>query len=110
MPLGEALGRVDAQHIGAGLDQSRYALRVVARVDTRADDIALVAVKQLVGILLVAVIVLAENKIAQAAVVADDRQRVELMLPDNIVGLAEGRALGGVKELVKRGHKGRNLL
>ena len=61
LPLAEALGGVDAQDIGAGLDEQRNALGIVAGVDTGADHVALVAVEQLVGVGLVAVVVLAED-------------------------------------------------
>ena len=37
-------------------------------------------------------VVLAENKITESSVVVDDRQRVELVVPDDIVGLLQGGA------------------
>ena len=63
LPLAEALGGVDAEHIHTGLYQRGHALGEVAGVDARADNVALVLVEQLVDVLLVGVIVLAENHI-----------------------------------------------
>ena len=37
-------------------------------------------------------VVLAKNKITESSVVVDDRQRVELVVPDDIVGLLQGGA------------------
>src|SRR5699024_3159903 len=67
LPLREALGRVDAQHVHAGIHQGGHPLGVVAGIDARAHHIALAGVQQLVGILLVGVVVLAEHEVLQAA-------------------------------------------
>ena len=63
LPLRIAFGGVDAEHIDARLDQSRNAGLIVSRVDTGADNIRLVLVEELVHILLVAVVVLAEHHV-----------------------------------------------
>jgi hypothetical protein len=62
LPLGEALGRVDAEHVGARIEKLGDALGVVARVDAGADEIALVGIEELVGVFLVGVVVLAEDE------------------------------------------------
>ena len=105
LPLGVALGRVDDEHVHTGLDQCGHTLGVVAGVDARADEVALLAVEQLVGLLLVQVIVLAEHERAQAALVVDDGQGVELVLPDDVVGFLQGRAVGRGDHLLARGHE-----
>ena len=46
LPLGEPLGGVDAEDIRTRFDQSRNTLGVVARVDARTDNVALVVVGQ----------------------------------------------------------------
>ena len=102
-------GGVDAQHVRAGLQQGGYAGFVVAGVDARADDVALVRVEQLVGVLLVALVVLAEDEVAQAAAIVDDGQGIELVLPDDVVGLLEGGALLGPDQLFKGGHEAGDL-
>ena len=110
LPLAEALGRVDAQDIGAGLDEQRHALGIVAGVDTGADHVALVVIEQLVGIGLVAVVVLAEDDAHKMIVVVDDGQSVELVVPDDVVGNLEADVLVAHDELLTRGHELGDLL
>ena len=105
LPVGVALGGVDAQHVRAGLQQGGHALFIVAGVDAGADHVALVRVEQLVGILLVALVVLAEDEIAELARFVDDGQGIELVIPDDIVGLFERGALLGPDQLVKGSHE-----
>ena len=105
LPLGVALGGVDDQHIHAGLHQSGYSLGVVTGVDTGAHHVALLGVQQLQGVALVGVIVLAEHEAHQMAVVGDDGQGVELVVPDDVVGHLQAGALGGEDELFHRGHE-----
>ena len=45
LPLAEALGRVDAQDVGTGLDEQRHALGIVAGVDAGTDHVALIAIE-----------------------------------------------------------------
>ena len=105
LPLGEALGGVDAQNVRARLDQSRNALCVVAGVDACADHIALMLVEQLERVCLVAVVVLAEYHVDEVLLVVYERQGVELVVPDDVVcGLEAGVRRGG-DELVERGHE-----
>ena len=110
LPLAEALGRVDAQDVGTGLDEQRHALGIVAGVDTGADHVALVAIEQLVGVGLVAVVVLAEDDAHQMVVVVDDRQGVELVVPDDVVGNLEADVLVAHDKLLTRGHELGDLL
>ena len=102
LPLVEALGRVDHEHVHACLDESGHALGIVARVDARADDEALVLVEQLIGLCLVLVIVLAEDEGDELALLRHDGERVQLVIPDDVVGLLEAGALGGGDELLDR--------
>ncbi len=95
LPLAVALGAVDAQDIGTGLDEQRHALGIVAGVDARADDVALVLVQQLVDVLLVGVIVLAEHHILQVAFLIDERQGVDLVVPDDVVAVMQAGGAGG---------------
>ena len=55
-------------------------------------------------------IVLAKNEIFQSAVAVDDRERVELMLPDNIVCKLERCSLRRGNETLERSHKRCDLL
>ena len=105
LPLGIALGGVDDEYVHTGLHQRRYALGIVAGVDTRTDDIALLAVEQLKLVGLVRVVVLTENKGDEPPLRVDDGQGVELVLPDNVVGLAEARTLRRGDELFGGGHE-----
>ena len=110
LPLGEALGGVDAQDVGARLDEQRHALGVVAGVDAGADHVALVGVEQLVGVGLVLVVVLAEDDAHQVVVLVHDGQGVELVVPDDVVGLLEGDVLVAHDEALARGHELADLL
>src|SRR5262245_55335399 len=44
LPLGEAVRRVDAEHVRPGLDQGGYTFAIVARIDTGPDDQSLASV------------------------------------------------------------------
>ena len=106
LPLGEAFRRIDAEDVRASLEQCRDALGVVARIDARANDIAFVAVNELVLVVLVVRVVLAEDHVTQALVLVDERQHVELLVPDDVVGHRERRRVRiGIDELVKRRHE-----
>ena len=78
---------------------------VVAGVDARADQIALLRVLEGEGVLLVLGVVLAENEVAQAVVLIHNGQGVELVLPDDVVGLLERGGGGSSDELFARRHK-----
>ena len=105
LPAGEALGGVDAQNVCACLNESGNALCVVAAVYARADDVALPAVEDLVGVILMLRVVLAENEVEQSALGVNDGQGVELVVPDDVVCFLERGALGSGDELLKRGHE-----
>ena len=108
LPLGVALRGVDAEDIHTGLHQSRHALGVVAGVDAGTDDVALVLVQQLVGILLVGIVVLAEDDILQVALGIHQRQGVDLVVPDDVVAVVQGGVLRGSDQLLDGGHEGGN--
>ena len=78
---------------------------VVAGVDARADQIALLRVLEGEGVLLVLGVVLAENEVAQAVVLIHNGQGVELVLPNDVVGLLERGGGGSSDELFARRHK-----
>ena len=105
LPLGEALGGVDAQHVRPRLDEGRHPLGIVPGVDARAHHIALLAVQQLQGACLVGVVVLAEYQIHQPALVVQDGQGVDLVVPDDVVGLLEGGGGRGGNQLLDGGHE-----
>ena len=105
LPLGIALGGVDDQHVRPGFHQRGNPLGIVTGVDASAYHIALVAVQQLQRVSLVGIIVLAEDKGHQMPILRDDGQRVELAVPDDVVGLFQAGALGGVDELFHGRHK-----
>ena len=86
LPLGIALGRVDAEHIGPRGEQGGHPLLVIPGIDAGADDVFLVGVQQFQRVFLVHVVILAEHHVHQAALAVDDRQGVELVIPDDVVG------------------------
>ena len=87
LELGESVRGIDAQHVDPRVDQAGYPLGIVVGVDPGAHHEPFLVVDQLVRILLVLVVVLAEHQVAQPAFVVDDRQAVEAVLPDQVVGL-----------------------
>ena len=109
LPLGEALGGVDAEDVGSSLDKGGDALGVVPRVYSGADDELLMRVEELERVLLMAVVVLAENEVHEPALVVDNREVVYLIIPYYIVGFLEGGLLRGDDEAGERGHKGLDL-
>ena len=110
LPIGIALGRVDAQHVGARLDQRRNALGVVAGVDACAHHVSLMGVEHLVGVRFVGIVVLAEHHIGERVVVVHERQRIQLVIPDDIVSNLEGGVRRRHNQLLARGHELGNLL
>ena len=110
LPLREALGGVDAEHICARLDKCGNTLGVVSCVYTCADDIALVGVEKLVRVVLMGVVVLAENKISELALGVDYGQGVELVVPDYIIGFFKRGGVRSGDELFEGSHEGRDLL
>ncbi len=110
LPVGIALGAIDAQHVGAGLDKRRHTLGVVAGVDARAHHVALVGVQKLVGIGLVGVVVLAEHERHQMVLGVHDGQRVQLVIPDDVVGGLQRGAIRSHHELLARRHEVGHLL
>ena len=109
LPLREALGGVDAENVCARLDKCGNTLSVVSCVYTCADNVALVRVEKLVGVVLMGIIVLAENKISELALGVDYGQGVELVVPNYVVCFLEGGAVGGGDELFAGSHERRNL-
>ena len=110
LPLREALGRIDAEHVGSGLHELGYALDVVARVDASAHDVALVLVHELIGAGLVRVIVLAKDKRGKVAVIIHHGERVELVIPDYVVAGSKRAADVGGDTLAGRRHELRHAL
>ena len=110
LPLREALGGVDAEHICASLDKCGNTLGVISCVYTCADNIALVRVEKLVGVVLMGIIVLAENKISEIALGIDYGQGVELVVPDYIIGFLERCGVRSGDELFEGSHERRNFL
>ncbi len=62
-------------------------------------------VEQLVGVGLVGVVILAEDDADQVIVLVDDGQGVELLVPDEVVGVLQGDILVAHDELGARGHE-----
>ena len=85
MPFAEAFGAVDTQHVRARLQQRRDAFGIVASVDARAHDVAFLFVDEFKRIGFVVGVVFAENHVAEALFLVDERQHVELVFPKQIV-------------------------
>ena len=89
LPDRVALGAVNAHDVDTGFDQRRHALGIVAAVDARTYHVALVLVEHLERIRFMLVVVLAEDHVGQVAVVIKKWQRIELVLPNDVVGQLE---------------------
>ena len=85
LPFGIAVGRVDTQYIDTRFNQRRNTFHIVACVDPRAYEQFLIAAGQLFRIVAVAVVVFAEDEILQVLFFVDDRQRVQFVIPDDLV-------------------------
>ena len=105
LPFRIAFRRINAQDVGARLKKSRHAFDIVARIDARADNIALALVNQLKLVLLVVRIVLAEDHVAQPLVLVDQGQHIELVLPDQIVRLRQSQVRIRINEALERRHE-----
>ena len=106
LPLGEAFGGIDTEHIGTGLEQLRHALRIIARVDTRAHDIALVGIRQFQIIFFIIRIVLAEHHVLEVLLLVDERQHVQFVFPNEVVGHRQRRRIGIRRhQFLKRRHE-----
>ena len=110
LPAGVALGGVDDQHVHTGLQQGRNSLRIVPGVDARTHQIALLSIQQLLGVGLVRGVVLPEDEVQQVVVFVHDGQAVQLVLPDDVVGLFQRGLRGGGDQLLPGSHEGGNLV
>ena len=105
LPFGKSLGGVDAENIRARLNQCGNTLRVVSGIDTGADHKALLRVEHFAGVLLMGIVVLAEDESDQAAVITDNRKLVDLVVPDEVIGLTDGHAFLCGDNLLDGGHE-----
>ncbi len=110
LPFGKALGRIHDQYVRASLHQRGNPFLIVPGVDTRAHHIALMLVQQLQRVVLMGVVVLAEHKGHQGPVLRDDGQSIELVVPNQVIGLLQAGALRGEDQFFHGSHKGRYLL
>ncbi len=108
LPFGVAFRGVDAERVGASVNQKRYALGVVAGIDARADAVTLVRVRDFQFVFFVVRVVLAEDHIAQALVFVHQRQHVQFRFPDDVVGFGERQVGVRVNETVKGSHEFRD--
>ena len=63
------------------------------------------AVQQLVGILLVFVVILAEDHGDKIVVLVDDGQLIDLVIPDDIIRFFKGCPFIGENQLLERSHE-----
>ena len=110
LPLGKALAGVDTQYVDTCLNQRGNALGVVTGIDTCTDYVALLRIQQLVGVALMLIVVLTEYERNQMTLSVHDGERVELVIPDDVVGVLQSRALGCGDQLVEGSHEGLDLL
>ena len=105
LPIGIALGGVHYQHVHTGLHQGGNPLGIVPGVDARTHHIAFLAIQQFQGIALVGIVILTEHKAHQMSVCCQDRQGVELVIPDDVIGGFQASALRSGNDLFRWGHE-----
>ena len=110
LPFGIAVGRVDTQYIDTRFNQRRNTFHIVACVDPRAYEQFLIAAGQLFRIVAVAVVVFAEDEILQVLFFVDDRQRVQFVIPDDLVGFTQCHAQFADDQFGERSHEFFHLL
>ena len=110
LPIGKALGAVDAENVRPRLDERRHALGVIAGVDARAHQVALVRVEHLERVGLVGIVVLAKYHVHEMVFGIDQRKRVELVVPDDVVSGLEARIGRRHDHALARGHEVDDLL
>ena len=111
LPLAEALGRIDAENVGARLEQCGNSLGVIASVDARAHYVTFLLVDELERIGLVVGVILSKNHVTEPLFLIDEREHIELVLPNKIVRHGERSGIGvGVDQFVERRHEILSLL
>ena len=105
LPFREPFGRIDTKNVGAGLHQSGNTLSVISGIDPGPHHIALVTIQQFIGIFLVGIVVLAENKSHHSLVFVEDGKGVKLMIPNNVIGLFQTDSFFGIDNFFNGGHK-----
>ena len=105
LPFAEAFGRIYAEYVRARFDQRGYALLIIARVYARANNIALLLIKQLCRVFLMRIVVLSEHECNHVAFLCYNRQGVELMLPNYVVCFFERYAFVCKNKSVYRRHE-----
>ena len=105
LPFGEAFGGVDAEDICACVYEERHAVSVVSGIDAGTDDEAFLRVEHFIRVFLMGVVVFAEYEAIEAAVFIEDRQGIDLVVPDDVIGFGEGDAVIGFDKFVDRGHE-----
>ena len=95
LPVVMPFRRVNAQYVSTGFEQCRDPLLIVAGVDSRTNNIAFVIVQQFIGVLLMALIVLAEDKTTQTAVMMGR----EFSLLSQMMSLASERVVPSLAQI-----------
>ena len=86
LPLRKAFRTVNTKDIRTRFQQSGNPFRVVPCVNAGSGHIALGGVDQFVLIIFMGIIIFPENKVNQFLILIYQRQAVNFMLPDNIIG------------------------
>ncbi len=105
LPFAVSFGGIDAEDICAGFYQSRNALFVIPCIDARAHNVTLLGIQQFVCVFFMAVIIFTEYQILQASFCVQNRELVDFIVPDDVVGFFQRCAFRRADELVERSHK-----
>ena len=108
LPVRITFGTVDAENVDTSVDQRGHTLGIIAGIDACAHHIALVGIQHFKRIGFVRIVVLAEHKIEQVVFVVHDGQRVQLVVPDDVVGRLERRVRRSNDHAIARRHEVRN--
>ena len=104
LPLRKSFRGIDTQNINPSFQQCRHTLHVISCINSRTHHVAVVFIQQFQWMLLVGSIVLSEYHRNQVSVLGNNRQRVQLVLPDQVICLAQGNAVLSHNQVVELGH------
>ena len=110
LPFGEAFRGVDAEDICTCVYEERYAVCVVSGIDAGTDDEAFLCIEHFIRVFLMGVVVFAEYEAIETAVFIEDRQGIDLVVPDDVIRFGEGDAVIGFDKFFDRGHEVLDLL
>ena len=105
LPFAVTFGRVDAEYVNACVNQCRYAFCIVAGVNACAYDMAFFAVQKFQRVFFVGCIIFAEYHVQKTAFVINNRQGIQFVFPDDVVGFLQSGFCRSSNHFADRSHE-----